>query len=55
MTGRVPPWTIVGEELYAVITTRRLLRPALVTALTEEMLLLVRLLGIQSNSIESTG
>lgn len=54
VTERVPPWAIVGEELYAVITTRRLLRPALVAALTEEMLFLVRLLGIQSESIEST-
>jgi hypothetical protein len=53
LTGRVPPWTIAGDELYAVIATRRPLRPALVADLTEQMLFLVRLLGIPSNSTKS--
>jgi hypothetical protein len=53
VTGRVPPWTIVGDELYAVIATRRLLRPALVADLTEQMLFLVRLLEIPNNETES--
>lgn len=54
VTGRVPPWTIVGDELYAVIPTRRLLRPALAVDLSNRMLFLVRLIGIESDSLEST-
>jgi hypothetical protein len=49
VAGRIPPWTITGDELYSVITTRRLLRPALVATLTEQMLLLVRLLEIEGD------
>jgi hypothetical protein len=51
LAGRVPPWTIAGDELYSVITTRRLLRPGPVAALTGQMLLLLRLLEIEGSPV----
>lgn len=47
LAGRVPPWTIVGDELYAVVASRLPLRPARVVAAAEQALYLVRLLGIR--------
>ncbi|MGI5151505.1 hypothetical protein ACQEVC_34945 [Plantactinospora sp. CA-294935] len=47
LTGRVPRWAIVGDELYTVVASRLPLRPTQVVTATEQALYLLRLLGIQ--------
>ncbi|GLW30344.1 hypothetical protein [Actinoplanes regularis] len=48
VSGQVPTWTSTGEELYAVVTTRRVLGPRLARRLTGQTLALTRMLGIPS-------
>jgi hypothetical protein len=47
LTGRVPPWAIVGDELYAVVASRLPLSSRRLMHLTKKMLYLVRLLDVQ--------
>jgi len=44
--GTVPAWTSTGDEVYAVITTRRRLNPAVIAELTAQAPALARLLGL---------
>ena len=44
---RVPPWTIVDDELYAVVQTRRVPRPAELETLVEQLLDVVKRLRLQ--------
>jgi hypothetical protein len=44
--GTVPAWTSTGDEVYAVITTRRRLSPALIAELTAQAPALARLLDL---------
>lgn len=47
VAGQVPPWAIVGDELYAVVASRHPLSPRRLIHLTGQMLHLARLLAIQ--------
>ena len=46
VAGRIPPWTLEGDEIYTVVATGRPLRPAAVADLTARMVLLVELLDL---------
>ncbi|MFD0975051.1 hypothetical protein [Plantactinospora endophytica] len=47
LTGRIPRWAIVGDELYMVVASRLPLRPTQMVRATEQALYLLRLLGIR--------
>ncbi|MFY1690751.1 hypothetical protein [Plantactinospora sp. WMMB782] len=47
LTGRVPPWAIVDDELYTVVASRLPLRPTQVVTASEQALHLSRLLGVR--------
>ncbi|BCY09546.1 hypothetical protein L3i22_046340 [Actinoplanes sp. L3-i22] len=44
VSGRIPPWTVRGDQLYVVIRTKRQLDPALVATLVDQAQTLSRLL-----------
>lgn len=54
LTGRVPRWAIVGDELYTVVASRLPLRPARLITATDQVRHLLRLLDIRPPSAEST-
>ncbi|MBM0257393.1 hypothetical protein [Micromonospora sp. 4G55] len=46
VTGLVPPWTVIGDELYTVVTDRRPLTPRRVAQRVDELLRIADLLGL---------
>ncbi|WP_144122254.1 hypothetical protein [Catellatospora sichuanensis] len=46
MTGRIPPWAVVGDEVYTVRATRRPVGPATVEALAAQLVQVAALLGV---------
>ncbi|MGC5021996.1 hypothetical protein [Micromonospora sp. DT47] len=50
VAGVVPPWTVIGDELYTVVTGRLPLSPERVARRVEELLRIVDLLGLDGRS-----
>jgi hypothetical protein len=46
VAGLVPPWTVVGDELYTVVTDRRPLTPRRVADRVDELRRIADLLGL---------